>query len=697
MIFTSMRLRNFRTFYGETPEIRFSNARGKTVTLLHAVNGAGKTTFLNALTWVLYDATTFHVDQMVNRQAVRECSDGSEVLCWVELRFRNREYDQDVSYILRREVTLRVDQRKPHNVGAISSRLICQQRGASGETSALSPQNAESLVNRIIPQELSKYFFFEGENPAQLGNLGTHQKKEIAEATKKLLGVEALDRAIAHLKKASDLFEAELVTGGTAALLAKHEEKAAATRARDELNENLVNAELQLARATESCDGLRRQLADTQSARDLEDRWRHIEADLSSQRRILIDQNAALRKHVASQATSLLMSRLNGQMTTITDELRQRGELPRGIKQQFIEDLVRREVCICGTALGGGSVARESVLTWKQRAGRPETEEAVIRLGAHMQLLAGMEPEFWERVAKLRSEIAETTAGIEDAEVEVEKIKDSLRDSDVAVVAGLARQLENMEQQRDEHNQHIGRLKLKIEERETVIKKLTAEIEKMAKQARLNEVADIRMKAADLAAELATEWRAKFGKNFRAELERTVQKIFDDIAIVQYKVVLNDDFSVDLVTTDGWPAAVDASRGESQVLSLAFLGGIIEETRRYYRQAERMGEGQSVQYPIVMDAPFGQLDPGHRRHVAAHLSRIADQVITLVTPTQYRGEVAEAINELTGKHYLIKYYTTRADFRDRHPGDYVVEVNGVERKLVEVSSTGFEYSAVEEV
>lgn len=695
MIFTSMRLKNFRTFYGETPEIRFSNANGKTVTLLHAVNGAGKTTFLNALTWVLYDTTTFHVDQMVNRQAVRECSEGGEVLCWVELRFRNRESEQEISYLLRREVNLKVDQRKPHQVGSTSARLVCQQRGSSGETSSLDPRSAEALVNRIIPQELSKYFFFEGENPARLGNLGAHQKKEIAEATKKLLGVEALDRAINHLKKASDLFEAELVTGGTSELRAKHDEKAAYTASREEHLENLVKAETQLVRLAESCDVLRRQLADTQSARELEERWRRVEGELAEQRRILADENAALRKHVASQATTLLMSRMSGQMRSITEELRQRGELPRGIKQQFIDDLVRREVCICGTALGAGSLARESVLTWKQRAGRPESEEAVIRLGAHMQLIADMESGFWEAVATMKAAIADTSNRIDDAETAIEKIKESLRDSAVAVVAGLASQLEDLEQQRDDQHQYIGRLKYTIEEHEKVIKRLTLEIEKMAKQARLNEVADIRMKAADLAAELATEWRGMFGKNFRNVLEKAIQRIFDEIAIVPYKVVLNDDFSVDLMTTDGSPAAVDASRGESQVLSLAFLGGIIEETRQYYRQAERMGEGQSVQYPIVMDAPFGQLDPGHRRHVAARLSRIADQVVVLVTPTQYRGEVAEAIEELTGKHYLIKYFTTRADFRDRNPGDYVVNVNGVERKLVEVSDTGFEYSIVE--
>ncbi|MBT6325854.1 MAG: AAA family ATPase, partial [Bdellovibrionales bacterium] len=46
-------LNNFRIFYGERV-IEFSNDSNKNVTLVHAENGMGKTTMLNAIKWCLY-------------------------------------------------------------------------------------------------------------------------------------------------------------------------------------------------------------------------------------------------------------------------------------------------------------------------------------------------------------------------------------------------------------------------------------------------------------------------------------------------------------------------------------------------------------------------------------------------------------------------------------------------------------------
>lgn len=50
-------LRNFRQFYGEQ-EIVFSCNPQQNVSLIHAENGVGKTTLLNALLWCFYKDLT---------------------------------------------------------------------------------------------------------------------------------------------------------------------------------------------------------------------------------------------------------------------------------------------------------------------------------------------------------------------------------------------------------------------------------------------------------------------------------------------------------------------------------------------------------------------------------------------------------------------------------------------------------------
>ena len=161
MIFQSIKLFNFRGFYGETPTIKFTVTNDKSISLIHAMNGAGKTTLLNAITWALYDTTTFMVPDLINRQAVVECTNGEGVTCWVEIKFNNMEQGVNVDYYLKREIRNVINNNEINNHSS-PSRLTLMQTLKTGESHPLNASDAQSLINRIIPPELSKYFFFEG-------------------------------------------------------------------------------------------------------------------------------------------------------------------------------------------------------------------------------------------------------------------------------------------------------------------------------------------------------------------------------------------------------------------------------------------------------------------------------------------------------------------------------------------------------
>ena len=74
MKLTTIRLCNFRQFYGETPEIQIATDDQRNTTIIHGNNGAGKTTILNAFTWVLYEKFTAafaESQQLVNQRQAR--------------------------------------------------------------------------------------------------------------------------------------------------------------------------------------------------------------------------------------------------------------------------------------------------------------------------------------------------------------------------------------------------------------------------------------------------------------------------------------------------------------------------------------------------------------------------------------------------------------------------------------------------
>ena len=55
MKLASIKLCNFRSFYGKTPEIILAGGDARNTTIIHGNNGSGKTSLLNAFTWVLYE------------------------------------------------------------------------------------------------------------------------------------------------------------------------------------------------------------------------------------------------------------------------------------------------------------------------------------------------------------------------------------------------------------------------------------------------------------------------------------------------------------------------------------------------------------------------------------------------------------------------------------------------------------------
>ena len=92
----SIQLCNFRQFYGKTPDITLA-AGLRNTTIIHGNNGAGKTTILNAFTWVLYEKFTAAFaspDLLVNKRAITEANFGTSVDCWVEMKFEhdNKRY-----------------------------------------------------------------------------------------------------------------------------------------------------------------------------------------------------------------------------------------------------------------------------------------------------------------------------------------------------------------------------------------------------------------------------------------------------------------------------------------------------------------------------------------------------------------------------------------------------------------------------
>ena len=102
---------------------------------------------------------------------------------------------------------------------------------------------------------------------------------------------------------------------------------------------------------------------------------------------------------------------------------------------------------------------------------------------------------------------------------------------------------------------------------------------------------------------------------------------------------------------------VALSTGQRQVTSLVFIASLLALARRRSEIPTILKGVSGSEYPLVTDSPFGQLSI-FRWGVAKWVPDLAPQVVLLVSPKQFDGDVADALRETgrIGKRYYLAYH-----------------------------------------
>ena len=126
---------------------------------------------------------------------------GSEEKVRVTLTLRHGEVD----YTLIREQVYHKNY--SNNVKGDNTVFDIAVKDASGNTSYIKKSQCEAEVKSILPKELSRYFFFDGERIEKMSkDISTGKKAtDFAEAVKGILGLNAMISAIGHFNPRSSL------------------------------------------------------------------------------------------------------------------------------------------------------------------------------------------------------------------------------------------------------------------------------------------------------------------------------------------------------------------------------------------------------------------------------------------------------------------------------------------------------------
>lgn len=681
----SLQLFNFRQFYDKTPLIKFASGEFNT-TVFHGNNGAGKTALLNAFTWVLYEEFTaaFAAPQMlINKRAIAETKQGHSVECWVELQFAsNHQY-----YQLKRKCygTKNLD----NSLDYSETKLFMLVSGDDGKWYP-PVEPAREIIEQILPSSLHQYFFFDGE---RIDNLFRQRaNNSIAEDTKELLGVKVLDRGIEHLKKAKKTLQDELQEISTGEIKQLLKELKSIENKQEKAKQLLNNIVAQITQLELRQTKLARQLLEVSGADELQRLKVKLVEEEKQIRNNLLQNKKELKELVSHQGYFVLLPKAIANFTDLVNNLKREQHLNTGIQQEFIQQLLQQQSCICGLELLPDSNAYKNVSSWLKKVDKKNIEEVIIRLETQIKPVKNNIEQFWQKIDRKQAYLNQQYQELNRIEKEQEKINRQLRNYP-------NRDIQSLQQQSETNNQKIKELILEQgvtqQQQATYHKDLTKLQQQLGKQ-QLKEQQQIttqkRIKAATDAISCLLEVRNRLEVQFRDSLEQKVGEIFNSISFTPYIPKLNENYELTLIEeTSGVAAPVAASTGENQVLSLSFIGAIIDRVREWSQSNTFIGLDSST-FPIIMDSPFGSLDETYRKQVAKAIPQLANQLIVLVTKTQWRGEVAETISDRIAQEYVLIYHSSKPNCQE----DWL-KLHGVNYPLVKQNNDNFEYTEIVEI
>ncbi len=177
MIIKSLEMSYFFRMY-KPEKIDFIFDDEKNVTVIKGDNGTGKTTMLSAFSWVFYGTVELPlvVDEMLNKHRLQEMKSGEKEKASVTVVIEN----EGKRYQLQRSQQFVKINEHFAKIDGLPIFKVIDINKPSEEI------NDEKFFDRIIPRDLSGFFFFDGERIDRLAQIDG--REEIAKAILDVLG-----------------------------------------------------------------------------------------------------------------------------------------------------------------------------------------------------------------------------------------------------------------------------------------------------------------------------------------------------------------------------------------------------------------------------------------------------------------------------------------------------------------------------
>jgi len=650
MLLRTVTLHNFGTYAG-SQSLDLSTQIDNPVILIGGKNGAGKSTFLEAIRLCLYGQSADRLlttRERYERYLLGRMHRGNALSLPTKQSFIAIEFDYADESGLTTYTAKRSWERKP--VSGVTETFELTANG--GPVPDVDPANWQDFVQELIPLGVSDLFFFDGEKVQLLAEDET-DRTTLSEAVKNLLGTDIVEKLNADMSiyrsRAMQTLSEEANAPDLEVLLTSV----------DVLKRKLAEAMEESSKATSRVEAIRVNIADLeQTIQEKGGGYAKNRGKLEERKRQLAARVSQLESLVREHAHELLPIALAPRL------------LREVISQLDCEQDLRVQ-CVLEDALSKAAKSTISKLKKvhiKRGTGRlplaehPEFDQ-IVDIIKHSHRAPEMQAEMihdlsnaqeqqirtWsaEALNSLPTELARLSQELEQLYREQQKVeRDLARIPDDEILQPHLEQLRALNQALSEALMESMQLQSTREKlRDDVVRAEVAHQRAMEKMAS-NSARRSSITRAEKVQQVLTEFKKTLVERKLKQVEVELSKCFSSLSrkSLERTITINpSSFQVSIRDNTGRIVAKEElSAGEKQIYAISVLWAL--------------GKVSGRPLPIIIDTPLARLDRDHRALLGKrYFSKASHQVIVLSTDTEIDRDFLPLLGDSVARTYKLEF------------------------------------------
>lgn len=654
--FTGLVIENFGPFKG-IQTVDFVDANG--VTIIWGNNGRGKTTLLNIFRYALFGKYQNRRGKDVDLPSLANLEgkkDGK-----YDFKVVLKMLNDGIHYELTRQYVVRKGISHPQKNDDYEEHVYLKKEGA-----ILSQDQREHELKLIMPSEVSRFFLFDGELLQEYEELlaeDTNTGATIKESIEQILGLPVLTNGATdtaavlteYRKEKNRIAQSNDQTQKIASQMSileaeKQEHSDELERLKGELSDELDNkAKLEdEAQQSEHVSDLVKRLDDIEG--DIAEKTAAREAVLAN---IIVQTSDAWKGLVSSRVDSIL--------SKIEEQLREleKKDNDHNVASRFVEEMkaaANEHHCqICDQDIEGEKLEQllKKISDASNEFGGLSEEEIheLQQLRVRKGTLESMRAESKKGVLEiLEAQLSTLDVEIDDASRQKKTVREELeRHGDIEELSKgtkeNAKQLATCYKKIDNLREGIQQEQDKIKEVESALATLEDKLNKLSTD-KETQAAKKKVELCEAINSIFEEGIASYRDKLKNDVERDATALFVQISNdPDYtSLQINDNYGLFMVHSSGEIGPLRSS-GFEHVVALALIGAL-------HKNAPLRG-------PIIMDSPFGRLDPTHKSKITKALPQMSEQIVLLAYTHEIDEQFArDTLGATLKREYRLQRYSS---------------------------------------